>query len=54
MKYHQYSVSTILQAVTPISFYIYCIVLQKINSTRQLESQLSLRPFALSFRVKDY
>ena len=31
----------------------YCIVLQKINCTRQFESQLSLRSFALSFRVKD-
>ena len=31
----------------------YCIVLQKINCTRQFESKLSLRSFALSFRVKD-
>ena len=32
----------------------YCIVLQKISCTRQFESQLSLRSFALSFRVKDF
>ena len=31
----------------------YFIVLQKISCTRQFESQLSLRSFALSFRVKD-
>ena len=31
----------------------FIIVLQKISCTRQFESQLSLRSFALSFRVKD-
>ena len=32
---------------------IFCIVLHKISCSRQSESQLSLRSFALSFRVKD-
>ena len=35
------------------NFSYFIIVLQKISCTRQFESQLSLRSFALSFRVKD-
>ena len=54
--YHQYSVPTILQVVTPISFFekcYICIVLQKISCTRQFESQLSLRSLASLFPIKE-
>ena len=54
--YHQYSVPTIFQVVTPISFFeksYFCIVLQKISCTRQFESQLSLRSLASLFPIKE-
>ena len=54
--YHQYSVPTILQVVTPISFFeksYFCIVLQKISCTRQFERQLSLRSLASLFPIKE-
>ena len=54
--YHQYSVPTILQVVTPISFFekcYICIVLQKISCTRQFERQLSLRSLASLFPIKE-
>ena len=54
--YHQYSVPSIFQVVTPISFFekcYICIVLQKISCTRQFESQLSLRSLASLFPIKE-
>ena len=54
--YHQYSVPTIFQVVTPISFFekcYICIVLQKISCTRQFERQLSLRSLASLFPIKE-